>query len=152
MDEKRLLEAEMAMRPEERGLAAAPSIPYVQYIMEDDFKPENLPPTLRAVVYDKELALSNLTLDEILQIRMGLMRAEIMFKCSRPAMSGSCAEEIMLSALQSKLMVKLARSRGGFERRQQTTQTIIKEAVISGGRPAGGRRWFGLRGQKKVQT
>jgi hypothetical protein len=110
---------------------ASPSVPYVKYIMQDDFVPD-LPPSLRAVVYDKELALTNLKEGEIEWLRKQLIISEIMYKGSRPALACSQAEEITLAAVPGKLLVKLTRSRdGGFERRQQTTQTVIRRVETS---------------------
>jgi len=140
-------ELEMALAAQQTGPTASPSVPYIKYIMEDDFKPDNLPPALRAVVYDKELALSNLREDDISWLRDQLRRSIINFKSGRPISSTNYKEEITLSALPAKFLIKLARSRdGGFERKQQTTQTVIRQAVVSG-QPMPRRRWsiFGKR-------
>jgi len=140
-------ELEMALAAQQTGPSASPSVPYIKYIMEDTFKPDNLPPALCAVVYDKELALSNLKEDDISWLRDQLRRSIINFKSGRPISSTNYKEEITLSVLPAKFLIKLARSRdGGFERKQQTTQTVIRQAVVSGP-PTPGRRWsiFGKR-------
>ena len=140
-------ELEMALAAQQTGPSASPSVPYIKYIMEDTFKPDNLPPALCAVVYDKELALSNLKEDDISWLRDQLQRSVINFKNGRPISSTNYKEEITLSVLPAKFLIKLARSRdGGFERKQQTTQTVIRQAVVSG-QPMPGRRWsiFGKR-------
>lgn len=111
----------------ETGAVASPSKAYVQYILEDENIPEDIHPALRRVVFDKELALTNIRDEEMPYIRRQLQLAEIIYKMSRPALECNYTEEIMLSTLPMKHMIKLARSRdGGFERRQQTTQTVIK--------------------------
>lgn len=136
----------------EAGPVASPSVPYIKYIVEDLWKPSDLPTDLLNVAYDKEQALSNLTPDEINWLRMQLMRAEIMFKSSRPALAGNFNEEIKLSVLPAKHLIKLARSKGGFERKQQTTQTVIRRAEGmggGGGSPSGGRRWWIFGRRKK---
>lgn len=109
------------------GAVAAPSISYVKFILEDQNIPENIHPALRSVVFDKELSLTNLRDSEIPWLRRQFQLAEITYKMSRPALACNYTEEIMLSTLPAKQMIKLSRSRdGGFERRQQTTQTVIK--------------------------
>jgi hypothetical protein len=109
------------------GAVASPSKAYVKYILEDDNIPDDIHPALRRVVFDKELALTNLRDEEIPWLRRQLQLAEITFKMSRPALECNYTEEIMLSTLPMKHVIKLSRSRdGGFERRQQTTQTVIK--------------------------
>lgn len=136
------VELALAAQQEGIGSAASPNPAYIRYIMEDDFKPDRLPPELQAVVYDKEMALSNLRDNEIMWCRLALQRAEIMFRMSRPALAGTHKEEILLASLQPKMLIKLSRSRdGGFERKQQTTQTIIRQAVVSGGGVPQKRRW-----------
>lgn len=126
------------------GAVASPSKAYVKYILEDENIPDNIHPSLRRVVYDKELALTNLRDEEIPWLRRQLHLAELTFKMSRPALECNYSEEIVLSTLPLKHMVKLSRSRdGGFERRQQTTQTVIKrvEGVGSAGAPRKVGRW-----------
>ncbi len=118
----------------ESGAVASPSKAYVKYILEDENVPENIHPSLRRVVYDKELALTNLRDEEIPWLRKQLQLAEIIYKMSRPALECKYSEEIVLATLPLKHMVKLSRSRdGGFERRQQTTQTVIKRVEGVGG-------------------
>jgi len=143
-------EIELALAAQQGGVGptASPNPAYIKYIMEDEFKSNHLPPELQAVVYDKEMALSNLRDNEIMWCRLALQRAEIMFRMSRPALAGTHKEEIMLASLQPKMLIKLSRSRdGGFERKQQTTQTVIRQAVVSGGSAPQKRRWsiFGRR-------
>lgn len=144
--------AELAMAAHEMGPVVSPSVPYIKYIMDDDNKPKEIPELLRAAVYDKELALTNLDPGEILWLRMQLQRAEIAFKAGRPALAGNWDEEIMLSVLPAKMLVKLARSKDGGpntrnERAMQTMQMQIKQASISGGQGQEKKRWsfFGLR-------
>lgn len=121
---------------------ASPNVAYVKYIIEDLHRPSDLPEDLTNVAYDKEQALSNLDDKQIKWLRMQLMRSVLMYRNGRPALAGNYNEEIKLAVLPAKHMMKLARSKRGFERQQQTTQTIIKQAITSpGGQPAGGRRW-----------
>lgn len=134
---------------ESSGPTASPSVPYITYIMKDDFVPKTLPPALRAVVYDKELALTNLKEPEIDWLQKQLIISELMFKSSRPALAGNYQEEITLGVVPGKLLVKLTRSRdGGFERRQQTTQTVIRRVETANTAVPGkksGWRIFGRR-------
>jgi len=126
------------------GAVATPSKAYVKYILEDENIPHDIHPAMRRVVYDKELALSNLKENEIPWLRRQLHLSEITFKMSRPALTGSYDEEIIFSTLPVKFLVKLSRSRdGGFERRQQTTQTVIKRVEGLGGASQAGKpsRW-----------
>jgi len=119
--------ANLAMEPEQLGAVASPNKSYVKYILEDENIPENIHPALQRVVYDKELALSNLREEEMPWLRKQLQLAEITFKMGRPALTGTYDEEIIFSTLPVKFAIKLSRSReGGFERRQQTTQTVIR--------------------------
>lgn len=136
-ESRKAIEAEITARlaAQQEGPTAAPNMPYTRYIMEDTHVPEELPPSLRAVVYDKEFGLSFLTDEEILWARIQLVRSEIMFKSSRPALACNQKEEILLSALPLKSLVKLARSRQGFERKQQTTQTVIKRVEATASTP-----------------
>lgn len=139
---RKAVEAEIAAKlaAQQEGPTASPSMPYTRYIMEDTHVPEELPPSLRAVVYDKEFGLSFLTDEEILWARIQLVRSEIMFKSSRPALACNQKEEILLSALPLKSLVKLARSRKGFERKQQTTQTVIKRVEATTATPPTAKR------------
>lgn len=125
------------------GPTASPSMPYTRYIMEDEYVPKELPPALRAVVYDKEYGLSNLSEEEIDFSRLQVIRSEIQFKSSRPALACNRQEEILLAALPVKHLVKFTRSRKGFERKQQTTQTVIKrvEATTTTPPVVKGSRW-----------
>jgi len=136
-DYRKAVEAEILAKQAAavEGPTASPSMPYTKYIMEDEYVPGELPPSLRAVVYDKEFGLSFLTDDEIRWARLQLVRSEIQFKSSRPALACNQKEEIMLSALPLKSLIKLARSRKGFERKQQTTQTVIKRVEASTATP-----------------
>ncbi len=119
---------------QQETLVGGPSKAYVQYILEDEDIPKNIHPSLARVVYDKELALTNLKDEEIPWLRKQLQLAELTFKMGRPALECNYAEEIVLSTLPLKHMIKLSRSReGGFERRQQTTQTVIKRVEGVGG-------------------
>jgi len=144
-ESRKAIEAEFTARlaSQQEGTTASASLPYTRYIMVDTHVPEELPPSLRAVVYDKEFGLSFLTDEEILWARIQLVRSEIMFKSSRPALACNQKEEILLSALPLKSLVKLARSRKGFERKQQTTQTVIKRVEATTATPATGKgsRW-----------
>lgn len=144
------IQAKVAAQP--MGPVASPSVPYIKFILGDEYVPDKLPPSLRATVYDKELALSNVKEEEILWARMQYLLSEMMFKASRPALACNYQEEITLSVLPAKLLIKLARSRdGGFERRQQTTQTEIKHIETGAPMPAARKsRWRFLgRGAKK---
>ncbi len=135
--------ANLAME-QEPGAVASPSKAYVQYILEDEDIPDDIHPALRRVVYDKELALSNLIEEEIPWLRHQLHLGEITFKMGRPALAGNYNEEIIFSTLPIKYLVKLSRSRdGGFERRQQTTQTVIRRVEGLGGPTVSGNpsRW-----------
>jgi len=107
-------------------LAASPNVEYVEYILEDEELPPNVPDDLKRVVYDKELALTNLKDNEIRWLSLEFSVAEIMHRMRKPAVMGDFDEDISLSTLPGKLYVKLSRSRGGFERKQQTTQTIVR--------------------------
>lgn len=142
-------DVEMMMAAQEgRMIVASPSVPYTKYILEDNYIPKNIPPELCAVVYDKELSLSNLTEKEINWMVMAFQRSEIQFRMGRPALSGNHKEEIHLASLLPKMKLKLARSRdGGFERKQQTTQTVIRQAVVSG--PSEPKKRFRLFGRGK---
>jgi len=135
------VELALAAQRGDTGPVASPSVPYIKYIMEDDYKPDNIPPALRAVVYDKEMEITNLNEKDIDWLRNQLRRSVINFKSGRPISSMNYQEEMTLSALPAKFLIKLARSRDGFERKQQTTQTVIRQAVVSGGRPIQKRRW-----------
>lgn len=147
---RRQIQAEIEAAPS-TGTVVGPSVPYVKYIIEDLYKPSDLPADLLNVAYDKEQALSNLTNDEINWLRLQLMRAAIMFKNGRPALAGNFNEEIKLSVLPAKHLIKLARSREGFERKQQTTQTVIRQSEGTGGdvQQTSGRRWWIFNRRKK---
>lgn len=122
----------IAAQPES-GPTASPSVPYVKYLMENDFVADGLPRSLQATVYDRELGLSNITKKEIGLLKLGYLRSEIMFDQGRPAMSCNYPDEIILAALPSKLHIKLARSIDGFQQKQLSTQTIIRHAHVTGG-------------------
>ncbi len=146
------IEIQAKLAEQQEGPTVSPSVPYIKYIMQDEYVPENLPPSLRAAVYDKEISLTNLKEDEIPWLRMHYALSEIMFKSSRPALACNYQEEIMLSVIPAKLLVKLARSRdGGFERKQQTTQTVIRRVETGTPMPAPRKsRWRFLgRGKKE---
>lgn len=89
---------------------------------------------------------------------MQLQRAEIAFKAGRPALSGNWDEEIILSVLPAKMLVKLARSKDGGpntrnERAMQTMQMQIKQATIGGGQsqPQGRKKWLIFGARKEVK-
>lgn len=154
VDLRRAVEADVQAKlaAQAEGPIASPSVAYIKYIMQDEYVPENLPPSLRAVIYDKELALTNIKDEEMTWVRLQYILAEIMFKTSRPALACNHKEEINLAVIPAKLLVKLARSRdGGFERKQQTTQTVIKRVETTTSMPIAKKsRWrvFG-RGKKE---
>lgn len=142
MRDEKMLRATLIAQPE-TGPLASPSLPYIKYILEDENVPNDIHPSLRRVVFDKEQALTNLRDEEIIWLRRQLSLAEIMFKMSRPALACNYQEEIIFSTLPAKHMVKLARSRdGGFERKQETTQTVIRRVEgISPGTVSTPSRW-----------
>lgn len=122
----------MLLQPE-YGQVASPNVEYIEFILKDDSPPEGIPPDLAAVAYDKEQALTNITVVERNALCIGLRRQVILYRINRPALAGSEDEQIRLATLPVKQFIKLSRSIEGFERKQQTTQTVIRMAAIPEG-------------------
>jgi len=110
----------------------SPNVEYIEYILPRETAP-NLPPDLSAVAYDNEFALTNISEKAREWARLSLMRQIILYKNNRPSLAGNPDEDIRLATLPVKQYMKLSRSVGGFERRQETTQTEVRIAAVPEG-------------------
>ncbi|MEM1590218.1 MAG: hypothetical protein QW175_07360 [Candidatus Bathyarchaeia archaeon] len=101
----------------------------IRFLLEDDASSRllGLPEDLVKTIYDKELAISNVSDGEIGWAKMQYQRAILHYQMARPVVCRNHREEIKLSVVQPKLLFKMARSRGGFERIQQTSQRIVQQ-------------------------
>ena len=141
-------EARARLAAQDEGPVASPSVPFAKYILEDKNQ-QNIHPSLQSAVYDKEIAVTNLTDSEIDWLQWQFLRAEMMLKNSRPALAGGNAEEIIYSILPAKLRIKLTRSREGFERKQLTTMTTIRRVEMPGSAPVKRRSRWRIFGRSK---
>lgn len=115
---------------------------YIQFILEEKAIPQEIKELFWAFS-DQENALTNLTDSDIRNIINHLEIAFSYITMNKPDYNFNFADEIMLAQLRAKLMIKLKRSKLGFERKMQATQirevyAQQKEAPITFGKKIGG--------------
>ena len=137
----------------ERGsfiLAEPAQYRIIKFIVKDDADSKilGLPEDFLNTIYDKELVLSNITDGEMKWVMMQYSRVANYYKMGRPVTRYNHREEMKLTIVPAKLLVKLARSRNGFERRQQNTQYSQQRVERVTTRPAP-RRGFWIFGGRE---
>jgi hypothetical protein len=121
---------------------------FIQFLVDDVSIPEELKGQFWAFS-DKEVAIANLDEAKAQKILNQYDDAVSAFIMSRPAYMYSFDDETLFTQMRSKLTIKLSRSIGGFERKQQTTQIsqhVFEEVPQAKGGMVG--RFFG--GVKKM--
>lgn len=140
----------LAAQPE-AGPTASPSVPYAKFLVESLRKADGIPDMLLDTVFNKDIKLGNISKRDIPLLKLGFLRAEIMFDNSRPFDSCNYEDEILLSTLPSALHINLTDSVDGFQQKQLTTQTTIRQANVAGGSPPSKSRWSFLKRSPKTE-
>lgn len=121
---------------------------FIQFLVDDISIPQELKTQFWAFS-DKEVAIANLTEEKAQKILNQYDDSVSAFIMSRPSYQYTFDDEVLFTEMRSKLTIKLSRSIGGFERKQQTTQIsqhIFEEVPQAKGGMVG--RFFG--GVKKM--
>lgn len=121
---------------------------FIQFLVDDVSIPAELKLQFWAFS-DKEVAIANLTEEKAQKILNQYDDSVSAFIMSRPSYQYSFDDETLFTEMRSKLTIKLSRSIGGFERKQQTTQIsqhVFEEVPQAKGGMVG--RFFG--GVKKM--
>ena len=148
-DQGEVLRHVMAAQPDQPTYGVNPA--YAKWLVENSIKFDRLPADLLATVFNKDNKLGNIKAKDIPHLKLGFLRAEIMFDNSRPFDSCNYEDEILLSTLPSALHLNLTDSVDGFQQKQLTTQTSIRVANIAGGTVQHKSRWGFLRRAPKQE-
>jgi len=80
----------------------------------------------------KDLVLANLTQEEVEQILADFDETIMQYMMSRTEWEFSWEEDMAITQFRAWLRARLSRGRRGFERKMQTTQTLVRHQVVEG--------------------